>query len=267
MDFLYENVNEYELINYYKEIYKYYNKNKEKVYSILKGLTNEIIIEENDKNKEESGNFSNFYFFYIQNIKPRVRRSNFRLVNVKDIEIIKSDDFLVGLNFSKCKIGSDIRIILATQNFKKKIFRIILTEKNKDNIFLPINNKEFFPFFLSNNNIKLIIQSNFKIPEIDTIYLKLHRNYSIKFLNFASYIINLNHNTYLEFKDYNIKMIFNNNRIIPNCFLFYWDLERYYGRRIFNYIKKYKIKKYIKNHIEKEYNIYDDITKTLCKFI
>lgn len=267
MDFLYENVNVYELINYYKDIYTYYQKNKQNVYNVLKGLTNQIIIEENDDNQEDGVDFSNFYFFYIQNIKPRIKRSNFRLVNVKDIEIKNSDDFLVGLNFSKCKIGSDIRIVLHGQNFKKKITRIILTEKNKNDIFLPVNNKEFYPFFLSNNNTKLIVQSDNKISEIDTIYLKLHRDYSTKFLNFATYLMNINNNTYIQFSNYNVKLLFENDRIIPNEFLFYWDLEKYYGRKIFNSIKKYKIKKYVKKFIEEEYNLYDDVSNTLCKFI
>lgn len=268
MNFLYENVNTYGLINYYKEIHEYYMKNKEKVYNILKGLTNELIIEET-KEKEEvnDGDFSNFYFFYIQTLKPVLKRKNFKMLNIKQIHIRNDDDFLVGLNFSKCKIGSDIRIILNYQNIKKKIFRILITKENKDKIFLPINNKNFFPFFLSNLNTKLIIQSNNSINEIDTIYLKLHQNYTNKFFNIASYIVNLQHNTYLDFSNLNIKLYFSNDTLHPNEFMFYFNMDKYYGRKIFNYIKKYKIKKYIKELLLLEYNLYDDISTRLCKFI
>lgn len=268
MDFLYENVNVYDLINYYKDLHEYFIKNKSKIYNILKGLTNEIIIEENDeeKKKTNNGDFSNFYFFYIQNLKPKIRRSNFRLSNVRELHIKHGDDFLVGLNLSNCKIGSDIRITLCTQNFRKKIFRVIITEKNKNNIFLPINNKNFFPFFLCNLNAKMIIQSNNNIPEIDTIYLKLHRDYSNKFFSFGNYLINLQDNTYLEITDYKVKLYFTNNEIIPNEFLFYCNLDKYYGRKIYNYYRYYKLKRFVKQFLTYEYDLYDDITNTICKF-
>lgn len=269
MDFLYENLNPYELINYYKDIHEYYHKHKQNIYNILRGLDNEIIIQEDDKkdNDENNGDFSNFYFFYIQTLKPITKRKTFRLKNVKEIKINNADDFLVGLNFSKCEIGSDIRINLNVNNLRKKIFRVIITEKNKNNLFYPINNKNFFPYFLSNENVKLTIQSNKNIPEVDCIYLKLHRNYSNKFFNFGSFVLNFRDNTYLEFKDFSVRMLHSYQEIYPNEFLFFWNIDKYYGRKIFNFIKKCKLKRFVKNFISNEYNIYDDISNTLCKFI
>lgn len=270
MDFLYENVNPYELVNYYKDIHEYYQKHKQNIYNILTGLENEIIIEENNKEEQKNdGDFSNFYFFYIQNLKVQERRGTFRLVNVRQLNITNADDFLVGLNFSKLDIGSDVRIYLTQNNSRRKtqIFRTILTEKNRKNIFLPLNNKNFFPFFLLNNNYTLTIISNKGITSIDAIYLKLHRNYSNKFFNFGCYLLKYTENSYFEFKDFNLNIIYNNQEILPNEFLFYWNLEKYYGRKIFNFIKKYKLKKFIKEFVTEEYDIYDDISNTLCKFI
>lgn len=271
MDFLYENVNPYELVNYYKDIHEYYQKYKENIYNILTGLEDEIVIEENSKEieRKETGDFSNFYFFYIQNLKVRERRGGFKLVNIRQLNITHADDFLVGLNFSKLEIGSDIRIYLSQNNSRKKnqIFRIILTKENRKNIFLPLNNKNFFPFFLLNNNYTLTIMSNKGITLVDAIYLKLHRNYSNKFFNFGSFLLKYTNNSYFEFKDFNLNIIYNNQEILANQFLFYWNLEKYYGRKIFNFIKKQKIKKYITHFISNEYDIYEDVSNTLCKFI
>lgn len=257
MNFLYENINIYEILNYYKDLHKYFNNNNQNIYKILKNLKNEIIIQDN---KEEEGDFSNFYFFYIQNIKP-IKKNLFQLV------INNANDFLTGLNFSKCDIGSDIRIILTGNNIRKKIFRILINKKNKDNIFYPINNKDFFPFFLTNDNVKLILQSNKHLKEIDCIYIKLHRDYSNKFLNFGSYILNFRDNTYFEFKDYNVKILHSNKEIYPNNFLFYWNLNKYYGIKILKFFKLCLLKKEIKKTLIKEYNLYDDIINILCNFI
>lgn len=269
MNFLYEeNNNVYELINYYKNIHKYYIKNKNKIYNILKGLDNQIIIEDDKNNENNENDFSNFYFFYIQNIKSKreIIRNSFRLNNSKQIYIKKNNDFLVGLNFSKCEIGSQLDIFVVS-NINKKIFNLKITEKNKNNIFLPINNKNFFPFFLVNDNLKLIIYSNKNIPEIDAIYLKLHQNYSNKFLNYGNYLINLNKNIYIEFNNYNVRIIAENYKIFPNEFIFYWDLENYYSTKIYKYIKKYKLKKTLKQYIDENHNIYKDISNIICKYI
>lgn len=261
--------NVYELIEYYKNIHKYFIKNKEYIYNVLKGLENEIVIQETKNYQEEEENdFSNFYFFYIQTLNNinLQRRSGLILKKSNNLVIKNEDDFLVGLNFSNCEINSEIRIYLNTLNFRKKIFNTKITEKNKNNIFLPINNKDFFPYFLTNRDSQLIIHSNKNIQKIDVIYLKLHRNYSTKFLNFGSVITNFQGNTYLEFKDYHLKMKFC-QKPIPNFLVFYWDQDKYYGRKILNYYKNYKIKEQVKELLEENYDYYDDISNLLCKFI
>ena len=259
--------NVFELINYYKNIHKYFIKNKEYIYNVLKGLENEVVIENNEK--EEEGDFSNFYFFYIQTIHNinLQRRSGIIIKKNNYVELKNENDFLVGINFSNIKIGSDIRIYVKTYNSKKMIYNTRITRNNQNNIFLPVNNKEFFPFFLTNRDCNIIVQSNNSISSLDLIYLKLHRNFSNKFLNYGNFLLNLKGNTFLEFKDYNLKIRYINDNINPNMFIFYWNIDKYYGRKILNAYKKYKIKKQVKKLLEENYNYYDDINNLLCKFI
>jgi len=262
------NENVYELIEYYKNIHKYFMKNKEYIYNVLKGLENEVVIQ-NVEEETVEGDFSNFYFFYIQTVHNinLQRRSGLIIKKNNYVELKNDDDFLVGLNFSNIKVGSEIRIYVKTYNSKKMLYNTIITEENKHNIFLPVNNKEFFPYFLTNRDCSVIVQSNNNITKLDLIYLKLHRNFSNKFINYGNFLINLKGNTFLEFKDYNLKIRFINNDIKPNMFVFYWNLDKYYGRKIFNMYKKYKIKKQVKKLLEDNYNYYEDVSNLVCKFI
>lgn len=267
MDF-FDNNNIFELLDYYKKIHKYFLNKKDYIYNVLKGLNNEIIIEKDEReNKiEDEYDFSNYYFFYIQNITNNIHRKSGMKIKRTNLDITNAVDFLVGLNFNNLPINSNIRIFLTFGNIRKNILNVTITEQNKNNIFLPINNKDFFPYFLVNRNVKMTVFSDKELTQIDCIYLKLHSNYSNKFLNFPSYLLNSHENTYYEFKDYNIKIKYLNGNIIPNNYMFYFNVDKYYGRKIFNFFKKIKMKNELKRVMEKN-GFYKDINNFLSNFI
>jgi len=262
------NHNVYELIDYYKNIYKYYIKEKNNIYNILSGLDNEVVIQ--DDNNKYNNDFSNFYFFYIQKIsnkKNNNRRSGFKLKKINNIIINKSNDFLVGIKMNNCDINSNISIYSYTKKYKILINNFKLDENNKNNIFLPIYNRDFYPFFLSNNSNKIIIESNNNINSVDLIYLKLHPSYSNKFLNYGSVVYKIKDNNYIEFKDYFTHIHNINYTIFPNDFIYICDIEKYYGIKILKYLKKCVLKKHLKKILYDKYDYYQDVTNLLCKFI
>lgn len=275
----------YNLLKYYERLHNYYNDKKDDIYKILKNITNNNILMDNqvknekinNKNNNENtnnttnGDFNDFYFYYIQKIKAITKRGSFNIKNNK-VYIKNANDFLVGINFSKYKIGTQFKIFLNYFNIRKQILSIVLNEKNKNITFLPINNKNFIPYFLSDNNLKVeIISSEYLNKEIDLIFLQLHRKYNNLFLNYGTFLINYDMRTFIEFTNYKIDIKYYNNNDIQNFlnneYVFYYDIHKYYGRKILKYFQNRKIKNFLKDYLYYNFNIYTDINNIISNML
>jgi hypothetical protein len=264
------------LIRYYSDFHSYFYTNRNRIFRILSGLKNEngdmmLDAEQNPRHTnysvDSNNNFTDFYFFYIQNFDPIKKRSNFSFYN-NNMIIPRNLDILTGINFSNYDEGTEFKIFLEIGKMKKKISRIILTKKNKNDIFLPINNVDFFPYFLVNDNVKISIYSNKKMDrKINLIYLKIHRNILHQFKSFGSFLINIKDNSFINIQDYNaeIKYIKKKN-LVSNEFVFFYNIERFYGNKIFKFIKRIILRKFLIEFLDDEYDVYKDVTNIILKY-
>jgi len=264
------------LIRYYSDFHSYFYSNKNRIYKILSGLKQDngdimLDAEQNPRHTnysvDSNNNFTDFYFFYIQNFNTIKKRSNFSFYN-NNIIIPRNLDILTGINFSNYDEGTEFKIFLEIGKIKKKISRILLTKQNKNDIFLPINNIDFFPYFLVNENIKLTIYSNKKMNKnINLIYLKIHRDIIHRFKNFGSFLINIQANSFINIQDFNaeIKYVKKKN-IISNQFVFFYNIERFYANKIYKFIKRVILYKFLKEFLYDEYDVYKDVTNIILKY-
>lgn len=260
------------LIRYYSDFHSYYYSNRNRIYKILSKLkreTGEIFLDtpKSNSNIDSNNNYTDFYFFYIQNFNTIKKRSNFTFYN-NTITLPRNLDLLTGLNFSNYDIGTEFKIFLEIGNTKKKISRVILTKENKNNTFLPVNNLDFFPYFLVNENIKLSIISNKKLNKnINLIYLKIHSDISNKFKQYGSFLINIQNNSFINIQDYNAEIKFvRKKNLTSNQFVFFYNIEKYYALKIYKFLKKCILSNFLKEFIDDEYNIYKDITNIILKY-
>jgi len=260
------------LIRYYSDFHSYYYSNRNKIYKILNKLkreTGEMFLDTQNSNSgvDRNNNFTDFYFFYIQNFNTIKKRSNFSFYNNNCI-LPRNLDLLTGINFSNYDIGTEFKIFLEIGNTKKKVSRVILTKENINDTFLPINNLDFFPYFLVNENIKLSIYSNKKMDKnINLIYLKIHRDIVHKFKQYGSFLINIKNNSFINIQDYNAEIKFvKKKNLVSNQFVFFYNIERYYGTKIFKFFKRIILYKFLKEFLDEEYDVYKDITKIILKY-
>ena len=261
------------LKKYYSDFHSYFFSNRNKVYKILNKLKreeNEMYLDpvnNGNFNIDHNNNFTDFYFFYIQKFHTIKRRSNFTFYN-DNIIIPRNLDLLTGLNFSNYDIGTEFKVFIEYGNTKKKINFIILNEKNKNDIFLPINNIDFFPYFLVDENIKLSIYSNKTLDKkINLVYLKIHRDIIHKFKNYGSFLINIRNSSFINIYDYNLEIKYiKKNKVQHNQFVFFYDVKKYYGLKILKFFKRVMLVKFLKQFLDEEYNIYKDITNIILKY-
>jgi len=261
------------LNKYYSDFHSYFYSNKKNIYNILSGLkeeTHDMIIdkptENSNSNIDRDNNFTNFYFFYIQNLKTIKRRSNFTFYN-NDVIIPRNLDLLVGLNFSNYKLGTVLKICIENGKELKTISRYVLTQKNIDDVFLPVNNLDFFPYFLTKEDIKLIIYSDGKLDkDINLIYLKIHRDLVEKYKNIGSFLINIHTNSFINIQDFNIEIKYiKKKNLKTNQFIFFYNAEKYYGMKIYRFFKRILLRKFLIKFLDEEYNIYKDLTNMILK--
>lgn len=257
---------------YFSDFHSYFFSNRDKVYKILNQLKQEesemyLETENTDSNIDNNNNYTDFYFFYIQKFNTIKKRSNFSFYN-NNIIVPRNLDLLTGLNFSNYDIDTEFKIFIEYGNTKKKINSITLNEKNKNDIFLPINNINFFPYFLIDENIKLSIYSNKKLNKrINLVYLKLHRDIIHRFKNYGSFLINIKNNSFINIYDYNLEIKYiKKNKIQSNEFVFFYDTEKYYGLKILKFFKRVMLTKFLKQFLYEEYDIYKDITNIILKY-
>jgi hypothetical protein len=260
------------LIRYYSDFHSYYYTNRNKIYQILNKLkrdTGEMFLDTQNSNPgmDINNNFTDFYFFYIQNFNTIKKRSNFTFYN-NNVTLPRNLDLLTGLNFSNYDIGTEFKIFLEISNTKKKISRIILTKENKNDTFLPVNNLDLFPYFLVNENVKLSIISNKRLDKfINLIYLKIHRDISYKFKQYGSFLINIQNNSFINIQDYNAEIKFvRKKNLSSNQFVFFYDTEKYYGLKILKFFKRVMLTKFLKQFLDDEYHVYKDITNIILKY-
>jgi hypothetical protein len=262
------------LYKYYKHLHSYFYGNRRRIYNILNDLTTEQLIVDNPSQSEhvtsevdEHNNFLNFYFFYIQNFNPRIRRASFFIYTNK-MKIPRNYDFFSGLNLSNYEIGNKFEIFLEHNHIRKSVCTIILNKNNINDVFMPIANKDMFPFFLTNDTTKLIIESNVKLKKnINLIYLKIHQSIVHKYMRIGSFLINIESNSFINIQDFNVIIKhYKKKKIKNNEFVFFYNIERFYGMKILNFFKRIRFRKFVKKFLDQEYNIYNDLSRMIIKY-
>jgi hypothetical protein len=261
------------LNRYYSDFHSYFFSNRKKIYNILNGLkeeSHEMIVDtptsNSNMNVDHNNNFTDFYFFYIQKLDTLKKRSNFSFYN-NNVTIPRNLDLLVGLNFSNYKPETEIQIFLETGKTRKKIARYILTKKNVDDVFLPVSNLDFFPYFLVGEQTKLVIYSNMKLDkEINLIYLKIHRDLVNKYLDYGSFLINIRENSFINIQDFNVEIkYFKKKNLRTTQFVFFHNTERYYALKIYKFLRRVLLRKFLIQYLDDEYDVYKDITNIILK--
>jgi len=263
------------LNTYYSDFHSYFFSNRKKIYNILNGLKQEsrdMMIDDtqtpdSNMNVDNNNNFTDFYFFYIQKLPTIKIRSNFSFYN-NNVVIPRNLDLLVGLNFSNYKPGTEIQIFLETGKIRKKISRYILTEKNINDVFLPVSNLDFFPYFLVTEQTKIVIYSNDKLnKDINLIFLKIHRDLVNKYLDYGSFLINIRENSFINIQDLNVNIKYIKKKNLKTSeFVFFHNTEKYYALKIYKFLKRVLLRKFLIKFLDDEYDIYKDATNIILKY-
>ena len=201
----------------------------------------------------------NFSFYYIR---------NFTIIS-NITELLKCRDVLNGIYFGNYDIGTEFLIYQESYPINV-LLKITLTEKNKNNIFLPIMNKEFLNIFLLSTQ-RFFIKSNVLLTEpIFLVYSNIKLKYQYQLLSSKYFIQKLKNNNYFIYSD---------RFCSPNCFqntiftneqsdyFFYFDVDEHYGKKILKFYRHYKLKKESLKVLKYDLNICNDISNEIIKYL
>jgi len=238
--------------NFYKDYHNYFIRNRNNFSEDMKILNGESQYFSKYSQKDYS-------FYYLRNYQQLAYT----------IKIIKCRDILNGIYFGNYPIGSEFTI------YKKSypldvLLKIKLTEKNKDDIFLPINNRDFLNIFLLSSQEFYITSNRILMEPMYLIYSNIKRNFHNYFFNPKYFIQKIEKSHYFVYTEHFVSINdFENTKFQDeySMYFFYFDIDKLYGRKILRFYRKYRFKQIAKKVLEDDYHICKDITKIILTFL
>jgi len=230
---------------FYKNYHNYFITNRRNFQKDILSLDKKIL---NISQYSDKG----YSFYYI--------KKNNELTN--NIELIRHRDILNGIYLGNYDIGTEF-FIYQEEYPTNILLKIKLTEKNHKNIFLPIKNKEFLNLFLLSR--RFYIKSNVILTEpLIFIYSNIRLSFQYQLLSSKYFIHKLERSSYFIYEGCSENTIFTNEK---SNFYFRFNVDEYYGKKILNFYRKYKLKKECLYILTKRFNIYNDIANEIIKYL
>ena len=238
--------------HFYKDYHNYFIRNRTSFSEDIKRLDGESQY----FSKYSTDDFS---FYYLRNLSQLAYTT----------KLIKCRDVLNGIYFGNYPIGTEFTVYKHSCKIDI-ILKIKLTERNKYDIFLPINNRDFLNIFLLSTQNFYITSNVILTKPIYLLYSNIKRSYHNYFFNPKYFIQKIERSNYFVYTEYFVSTNHFENTNFKDeysMYFFYFDIDKLYGRKILRFYRNYRLKKKAKKILENDFNICKDITKTILTFL